>query len=251
MLADALSDAETYKRKYTEEKRRADHFEKLSQVYRQAVIEAKPNPTASSPSPVPNKSSSPSTATPSAVATAQSPPTDPASASAGSNSSVVLADPKALAELIETLSEESYRAACARDDEQARRLCISSLWKQLRQYLEVLDVHSKQARDALDKRIEQGGGDIVDVQRAELVEVQGPIPALRDVATFTRVYDENGRESASSHPQYATAGHSPSALRRETKSHHSGRRPRSGSLEPPPDGYPPSKRSRNQVSHSP
>uniref|UniRef100_A0A0W0EY89 Uncharacterized protein n=1 Tax=Moniliophthora roreri TaxID=221103 RepID=A0A0W0EY89_MONRR len=257
MLADALSDAESYKRKYTEEKRRADYFEKLSEAFKQAVVEAKPNPAAPSSSPIMNKPASPST-TPTGAAQPSQPansPTDPGSTPAASNqSNTMLADPKSLSDLIEQLSQDAYRASCARDDEHARRLCIASLWKQLRDYLDLLDVQSKQAREALDKRVEMGGGDMLEVQRAELVEVQNAqLPALRDVATFTRVYDENGRETVNIIPN--STGHSPTVLRKEIKSHHShsqshGRRPRSGSLEPPPDGYPPHKRSRNQASLS-
>ncbi|EEB98599.1 hypothetical protein MPER_01867 [Moniliophthora perniciosa FA553] len=111
----------------------------------------------------------------------------------------MLADPKALSELIEQLSQDAYRASCAQEDEHARRLCISSLWKQLRDYLDVLDVQSKRAREALDRRVDMGGGDMVEVQRAELVEIQGAqIPALRDVATYTRSYNTQERNQITS-----------------------------------------------------
>ncbi|KAK0469421.1 uncharacterized protein EV420DRAFT_1224039, partial [Desarmillaria tabescens] len=55
---------------------------------------------------------------------------------------------------IRALEQRAYSAECLRDEEMARRVAITDLWFQLRDYLSVLDAHSKDARVALDRSVD-------------------------------------------------------------------------------------------------
>ncbi|KAF9257846.1 hypothetical protein L218DRAFT_82627 [Marasmius fiardii PR-910] len=182
MLSTALEELDTLKSRHTEEKRRADYWEGLARSFK-VVEEAYSMGSSSGSSGSPGHDRSPRVSTIS-----------------GSSQHHTSDYPPAIVELVSSLHQARYNAECARDDEHARRIVITDLWRQLRDYLDVLERHARDAKLAFDRRaVGLDSGEPIDSDRREttaggiLVETQRPIPSLRDFEGAGFVYDEKGR----------------------------------------------------------
>ncbi|KAG7451480.1 uncharacterized protein BT62DRAFT_927197 [Guyanagaster necrorhizus] len=93
---------------------------------------------------------------------------------------------------IRGLEQRAYSAECLRDEEMARRVAITDLWCQLRDYLSVLDAHSKDARLALDRSVDiVGKGVGAGALIRELPVI--PVPSITDIAGGEdKVYSSQG-----------------------------------------------------------
>ncbi|KAG7091588.1 hypothetical protein E1B28_010609 [Marasmius oreades] len=194
MLSTALEELDTLKSRYSEEKQRADYWEGLARSFK-VIEEAYSAGSGAGSSGSPGHDRSPRFSTSSTSSQQQHAPD-------------ISTYPPAVVELVSSLHQARYNAECARDDEHARRLVITDLWRQLRDYLDALERHARDAKLAFDRRaVGLNNGEPIDTDRSGttsggiLVETQRPIPSLRDLEGAGFVYDEKGRiVNRSGHP---------------------------------------------------
>lgn len=94
-------------------------------------------------------------------------------------------------QVAEAMQKDIYELRAARDRETARRLAMSDQWAQLRDYLMVLDQHSRDARSGLDRLFSQKGGVWREGEPMHHGALNtAPVPLVTDVNTGTKVWRE-------------------------------------------------------------
>lgn len=82
---------------------------------------------------------------------------------------------------IQSLHKEIYETKCQRDVERARRVALTDQWRQLRDYLTMLDTQSQQARIGLDRLFNLKGA------VAKELDLQ-PLPLIQDINAGPRTW---------------------------------------------------------------
>ncbi|KAL0062070.1 hypothetical protein AAF712_011070 [Marasmius tenuissimus] len=194
MLSDALRRNDVLERDLAEEKRRASYWEGMAKSYK--VVEevyGRSNGTIGSPTHSPNISTSTT-----GSSTKQAPESYP----------------PAILDLIENLNRSFYEAECAKEDEMARRIAVSDLWRQLREHLDELDRRAKELKVAFDTRVQDlnnhGPIDATEVPGGITIESKHPPTEVESYA-----YDDKGRMARAPapgpEPLYRLRGPGPSS----------------------------------------